>query len=432
MAQSRLDKATEHLIPRDKYLAELFMFKDTELIKVVTGIRRCGKSSLLSLAARELSRSGVPPQALVSANLENKDLGIKDEESLYDLCKSNLSDKRKTYFFIDEIQIIDGWHRAINSLRSSYDCDIYITGSNAFLMSSELATYLSGRYVEINMFPLTFAEYVEFCKLQFTDDTQILQYDSKPVLTDTALSSYMKYGGLPAIAEWNIPQHKHEIYMQSLVETVVKRDILQRGRGGKLHPVKDEDLLEKICLYISDSIGNLSSPNRIANTLTASGRQTSNKTVQSYLDSLTGAFITYPCKRYDIHGHALLKTNPKYYLVDMGIRSYLDNYRNSDSGRVLENIVYLQLRYLGYSVNVGSLYKKEIDFVASRNSEILYIQVTDEMYSEATQKRELTPLLAIKDNHPKLIVVRQGSFPHDIDGVRIISAAEFLLTWGVG
>lgn len=419
----------QRLISRSRYLDDILAFKNTDLVKVVTGLRRCGKSSLLQLALEKLKAEGNESDAFVSINLERLGLGIETARDMHDYCIDHRSKLGRTYYFIDEVQKIDGWHDAINSLRVSIDCDIYITGSNAFLMSSDIATYLSGRYVEIPVLPLVFEEYLAFCGVRVTSSKGILEtQDGTQLLASEVLNRYLEFGGMPAIASLDIARPMQASYLSSLYETVVKRDVLQRGRGEKLQLVTDGRLLKTLCEYLSDNIGNITSPSKIANSLTSSGVRTTNKTVQAYIGALAGAFILYPCKRYDLHGKAILKTNEKYYLVDPGLRSYLDGYRRSDRGRVLENAVYLQLLFEGYTVHIGKLYSREIDFVATKEDRILYIQVADNLYAESTLEREVSPLRSIKDNHEKWIIVGQGDYPNNIDGIRIIPIIDFLLS----
>lgn len=418
----------QHLIPREKYQSEIMAFKSTDLVKVLTGIRRSGKSSLLRLTEASLARESLPGDSFVTINLEEMGLGIKTAGDLHEYCMAHSSPEGKTYLFIDEIQRVEGWHDAVNSLRVSIDSDIYITGSNAFLMSSDIATYLSGRYVEVNVLPLAFSEYATFCGLEETGDIGILRTPTGDnMLSSTLLDRYMGFGGMPAIASLETTQQMHASYMSSLYEAVAERDVLARGRNNRFAEVKDKRLLRTLSTFLSDNVGNLTSPARIANCLQAEGSKTTNKTVQSYIEALAAAYIISPCKRYDLHGKSLLKTNEKYYLIDMGLRSYLDGYRGTDSGRAFENIIYLQLLYMGFTVHVGKLYDKEVDFVCNKDGRVVYVQVADNLFSEKTMERELDPLRRIRDNYEKWVVVRQGSYPENIEGIRIIPALPFLL-----
>lgn len=414
------------LHPRPAYLERALMFRDTDLVKVVTGVRRCGKSSLLQLVREHIEAEGAPGRTFASLNLEDRESGVRTADDLYAWCKAHVGGGR-TYLFLDEIQRVSGWHDVVNSLRVGFDCDIYLTGSNAFLLSGELATYLSGRYVEVKMLPLSFSEYAEFCGLEPSDTRSLmLRADSDPVLTDDLIARYLRYGGMPAIASLSTTQAQHAAYLSSLYETVIVRDILDRERNATERAIANPDLLRLVCEYLADNVGNTMSANSIAGALSQT-MKTTDKTVASYVKALNDAYAFYPARRYDLHGKAVLRTLPKQYIVDTGLRSYLMGYRESDTGRVFENAVYLQLLHDGWSVHVGKLYQKEVDFVCVRDGEVLYVQVADSMLDEATLGRELAPLRSIADNHAKWIVVRQGSYPPNIDGIRIARAADFFL-----
>ena len=415
------------LIQRPMYLERALMFRDTDLVKVVTGVRRCGKSSLLQLVRERLEDEGMPDRNFASLNLENRESGVHNDDELYEWCKSHMG-KGKTYLFLDEIQRIEGWHDVVNSLRVGFDCDIYLTGSNAFLLSGELATYLSGRYVEVKMLPLTFREYADFCSLRPAEGNSIMLRDGgDPILTDDLVMRYLRFGGMPAIASLDTTQAQHEAYLSSLYETVIVRDILDRERNATERAIRNPDMLQLVCEFLADNVGNTMSANGMAGALSQT-MKVSDKTVAAYVKALNDAYAFYSVKRYDLHGKELLHTLPKQYIVDTGLRSYLMGYRASDTGRVFENAVYLQLLHNGWSVHVGKLYQKEVDFVCLREGEVLYVQVADSMADEATQKRELAPLRSITDNHPKWIVVRQGSYPPDVDGIQIVRAADFFLS----
>ena len=415
------------LIQRPMYLERALMFRDTDLVKVVTGVRRCGKSSLLQLVRERLEDEGMPDRNFASLNLENRESGVHNDDELYEWCKSHMS-KGKTYLFLDEIQRIEGWHDVVNSLRVGFDCDIYLTGSNAFLLSGELATYLSGRYVEVKMLPLTFREYADFCSLRPAEGNSIMLRDGgDPILTDDLVMRYLRFGGMPAIASLDTTQAQHEAYLSSLYETVIVRDILDRERNATERAIRNPDTLQLVCEFLADNVGNTMSANGMAGALSQT-MKVSDKTVAAYVKALNDAYAFYSVKRYDLHGKELLHTLPKQYIVDTGLRSYLMGYRASDTGRVFENAVYLHLLHNGWSVHVGKLYQKEVDFVCLREGAVLYVQVADSMADEATQKRELAPLRSIADNHPKWIVVRQGSYPPDVDGIQIVRAADFFLS----
>lgn len=412
---------------RPRYLHEALRFRDTDLVKVVTGVRRCGKSSLLELVRRHIEAENVPGRRFIDINLEMRSLGIRTDDDLYAYITSRMADAGRTYVFIDEVQRVEGWHDVINSIRVEHDCDIYLTGSNAYLLSGQIATYLSGRYVEIRMLPLSFAEYASFCGLDFPATGSVaLTPDGSAVTFDDAFRHYLDFGGMPAIASLDVDQSMHAQYMEGVYSTVVVRDILnrERGRGWR---VGDADMLRLVCEYLADTVGRQSSVTKMAGALTASGRKTTAGMVSAYAQALADAYVVYPCSRFDIHGRAILKTMPKYYLVDTGLRQYLSGYRGSDVGFVFENAVYLQLLHAGWAVHVGKLYQGKVDFVATRDGRTLYIQVTDEMFAETTRERELAPLRAISDNFEKMVVVRQGDPAGTDDGIRIVRAKDFFL-----
>ena len=414
------------LIQRPTYLSRALAFRDTDLVKVVTGVRRCGKSSLLALVREHLLAEGIPQEALVSANLEDLGLGIRSGNDLYEYFQARLNGDGKTYIFIDEIQRVEGWHDAVNAMRVAFDCDIYVTGSNAFLLSSEIATYLSGRYVEVRMLPLAFEEYVRFCGITLNGArTAGTDASGELVLTQDLLARFMEYGGMPAIASLKTTQGMHADYMDSLYESVVVRDILNRERRASERSISDPVLLRRLVEFLADNVGNATSLNKVASTLSSAGSDTTRFTIAAYAKALEDAYLVYPCSRFDIHGKDILRTAPKYYLVDTGLRSYLGGYRGGDLGRTFENAVFLQLAYEGWKIHVGKLYAREVDFVATKDGRIVYIQVADEMLSEGTLERELAPLRSIRDNHEKWIVVRQGDYPPDVDGIRILNPNRF-------
>ncbi len=416
------------LINRQTHLDRALMFRDTDLIKVITGVRRCGKSSLLSLIRETIESENVEGRAFVTLNLESKACRVTTEDELYGYFRDRVSPQGRTYIFIDEPQRIEGWQTAVNAMRIDFDCDIYLTGSNAYLLSSELSTYLSGRYVEVRMLPLAMCEYLEFCGLAFPEGASAaIDTAGKVVLFDEVFERYLKYGGMPAIASLNTTQQAHSAYMSGLYDAVVTRDIVNRERNRGQSTVTDPVLLEKIADYLGDNIGNPLSTKGIADTLTSAGSKTTNKTVDSYVTALNEAYLFYRATRYDLHGKEILRTSPKQYIVDLGLRSYLGGYRASDMGRLFENAVYLQLLYEGWQVHVGKLYTKEVDFVAVKDGRTLYIQATDEMFSPDTRERELGPLRSIRDSYEKMVVVRQGRYEADVEGIKIVAARDFFL-----
>ncbi|WP_320764272.1 ATP-binding protein [Actinotignum urinale] len=427
-------KSSSRLIPRNHYMRQALLFRDTDLVKVVTGLRRCGKSSLLALVRQHIEKNPAPhtgTPSFISINLENQTLNIRNANDLHDYISHHVSHSGRTYIFLDEIQKIEGWHDVINSIRVAFNCDIYVTGSNAFLLSSDISTYLSGRYVEIHVRPLAFSEYLDFLGLRRAGNGLsgdiLLDSRDTPVLLQDIFAQFMRYGGMPAIARNDITQEIHRLYFDSLYETVVIRDIVNRERHATKHLPAQPQMLRKLCAYLADNIGNQTSLNKIANVLASHGEKISQNTVRGYAQALCDAYIFYPVERYDIRGKKILATLPKYYMSDVGFRSFMSGYRESDSGRVLENIVYGQLCFEGWSVHVGKNYGTEVDFIAVKDGKIRYVQVADQLFDTTTMERELKSLNSIRDNHEKMIVVRQGAYPADIDGIRIVGVGEFFV-----
>lgn len=413
---------------RDRYLDEALLFRDTDLVKVVTGVRRCGKSSLLGLIRSKIEGEGVEGRGFVGINLESKSSNVETENELYAYVRDRLSKEGRTYVFIDEPQRIEGWQNAVNAMRVDFDCDIYLTGSNAYLLSSELSTYLSGRYVEIKMLPLSFSEFTDFCDVAFAAGRSVaLDPDGEPVLFDEMLTRYLEYGGMPAIASLTTTQAQHSAYMSGTYEAIAVRDIVNRERERGKNSVTDPVLLRRISEFLADNVGNECSPASIAGALTAAGPKTTNKTVSSYISALEEAFLFYRATRYDLHGKAILKTNPKEYVVDAGFRTWMAGYRVTDTGRLFESAVYFQLLFMGWRCHVGKLYGKEVDFVAIKDGERMYVQATESMADQATRDRELAPLMAIKDAWPKMVVVREGAYDSDVEGIKIVKARDFFL-----
>ncbi len=421
------------MIIRQKYLDKLIAFQDSGLVKVVTGIRRCGKSTLLDMMREHLAQQGVPEDRLLTFKMESIELaGITDYRALYDLVVKRIAGQPHTYLFFDELQNVEGWEKAVNALRVDVDCDIYATGSNAFLLSSELATLISGRYVEIAMQPLTFAEYLDFRGAAWQPagkaESDIARFADGSVATLSGLfEQYRIFGGFPYLALQEPDEERHRDYMRGIYQTIVVRDIMARAQRKGLRAVNNRGMLERICAFLADNIGNETSVNKIAQTLKGDGQSANRATVEFYISTLAEAYLFCRVPRYDIKGRELLKTGGKYYIADTGLRSYLDSYRNSDSGRVLENLVYNQLVFDGYDVLVGHLRGGEVDFVATRPRRKMYVQVTEDMRDEETMRRELAPLRRIGDEYRKVVVVASGDYPADIDGIEVVDIVDFLL-----
>ncbi len=431
------------LKPRDIYLRQLIAFQDTEPVKVVTGIRRCGKSSLLKLMRQHLLNTGLYPEQILSMNFESMEFREMDAGSFYQYVKERVPDDKRMYLFFDELQRLPHWEDAVNSFRVDFDCDIYITGSNAYLLSSEYSTYLSGRYVEIKMYPLSFREFLDFHGYVMEEyktpsgafRKRAYGKDAQAVEMNDLFEAYMRYGGMPGIADVGLEQDKVNVLLDGIYSTVVVRDILERERRRGQRQITDAELLRKVVRFLADNIGNSTSLNTISNTLvsekllanrTRQGKPAT-QTIAAYVGALRESYLFYDIKRYDIKGKEELKTLGKYYIVDTGLRNYLLGYRDLDTGHVIENIVYFELLRRGYDVAVGKVGSKEVDFIATKNDEKLYYQVTDEMIAESTRARELAPLMEIRDNYEKIVLARNVSSTAPIEGIRIRRLADFLL-----
>lgn len=413
----------QKLKSRDLYLNRLIAFKDTDLIKVITGIRRCGKSSLMKLMVQNLLDEGVSEDQIIEINFESMMFSDMSSRDLYDYVMQRYNNK-KLYLFFDEIQRINEWQNAVNSFRIDIDCDIYVTGSNAFLLSSELSTYLSGRYVEIKMYPLSFSEFLNF------HNYNNISYDLKYLF-----ELYARYGGMPGLADIGLEQDRVSAMLDGIYSAVVVRDILERGRREGQRAITDAVLLRKIIMFLADNIGNNVSATSIGNTLIneglieKSGRKSkpATQTIQAYIEALTDSYIFYDIKRFDIKGKEYLRTLGKYYIADIGLRNYLLGYRDGDTGHILENIMYFELLKRGYNVAIGKIDNKEVDFIATKTYEKKYIQVTESMVAPETKEREIAPLRAIRDNYEKIVIAYETDILQDIDGIKIIKAIDFLL-----
>lgn len=396
---------------RDLYLSQLIQYKDKPLIKVVTGIRRCGKSTLLSLFADHLIHTGIPEKNIIRMNFESFEFDhLSNYREMHNYINLRiLDDKQKYYLLLDEVQMIPSWEKAVNSFLVDANVDIYITGSNAYLLSSELSTLLSGRYVEIKMLPLSFKEYLDFIDYKDQENLQ-LQF-----------SQYMKFGGLPTVVELMDNTKTIGPFLEGIYNTVLMKDVIERNN------VRDSALLESVLKFVASNVGNIVSTKKVSDYLTSSGRKTTADTIDNYLRMLENAFIIYRANRYDLKGKLFLKTLEKYYVVDMGIRNQLTGFRNTDFGHVLENIIYLELIRRGYDVSIGKIASLEVDFVATKSTEKIYYQVSATILDEQTRKRELAPLQAIHDNYTKVILTMDQPVFDDYSGIRIQNIVDFLL-----
>ena len=396
---------------RDLYLNQLIQFKDKKLIKVITGLRRSGKSTLLSLFENHLITSGVDRNHIIRMNFESFEFDeITNYKELHAYINKRILDPNKRhYILLDEVQQVSSWERVINSFLVDANVDIFITGSNAYLLSSELSTLLSGRYVEIKMQPLSFKEYIEF-----------LDSDKEMNLPEK-FNQYLEYGGLPTIVELLDNPDTIGPFLEGIYNTVLMKDVIERNG------VRDAALLESILKFIAANIGSIVSTKKISDYLTSSGRKTTSDTIDNYLKMLENAFIIYKANRYDLKGKMFLKTLEKYYIVDIGIRNKLIGLRNTDYGHVLENIVYLELLRRGYEVTIGKIGSLEVDFVASKPNEKIYYQVSATIMDEKTRERELRPLESISDNYPKYILTMDQTVFNDYSGIRVKNIIDFLL-----
>ena len=434
---------TSKLKTRPNYLNKLIGFKDTEPVKVITGIRRCGKSSLLKLMIEHLKQNGVLPSQILYVNFESFEYVEFNSTKLYNYVKERIVANKRMYLFFDEVQRVKNWENAINAFRVDFNCDIYITGSNAYLISSEYATYLAGRCVEIKMLPLSFVEFIDFNyltlktevgalgdKRTYAEDSSGSKYPLKEVF-----NSYLQFGGMPGITELGLDQEKSLMLLDSVFSTIIVRDILDLANLRDKGPINDSVLLKKIVMFLSDNIGNNVSLSSIGNTLSNEGLLEDVKTkgkvsvhkLQYYVNSLLESFFFYEIKRFDIKGKEYLKTLGKYYIVDLGFRNLLLGYRNRDTGHVLENIVYLELLRRGYDVAIGKIDNLEIDFIAQKADEKLYIQVTDDMSISSVTQRELAPLKKVKDNYPKIVLALNLGLETNYDGIKILNVIDWLV-----
>ena len=400
------------MIERKEYLEKLKNFKDKDLIKVITGIRRCGKSTLFDLFINYLKEMGISDEQIIKINLEDVDYNFKDYKELYDYINKKIDSKQQYYVFLDEVQNVPLFQKAVDSLYIKKNVDVYITGSNAYLLSGELATLLSGRYVEIKMLPLSFKEYLS----AFTDKTKS-NYEY--------FLDYMRNGGMPGnILIIKDSPNDLDMYLEGIFTTVVYKDIITRNN------ITDKMLLESILRFIFDSIGSPISTKKISDTLTSKGMSTSNHTVENYILAFIDSFLIYKAERFDVKGKNLLVRDYKYYVVDQGLRSYLLGKKaDSDMGHILENIVYLELLRRGYKVYVGKVDDLEVDFVAENRSGLKYYQVALTVRDEKVLERELKSLQRTGDHYPKYLLTLDMDLEADYDGITKINVIDWLLKY---
>lgn len=399
------------MILRKAYLEKLIRLKDTEFIKVITGVRRSGKSTLMMMYKQYLIENGVSEKEIVYMNFESAMFDeVNDYKILYEYIKGQVGANNRTYILLDEVQNVLKWEKAINSLNVDFNVDIYLTGSNAYLLSSELSTLLSGRYIEIKMYPLSFKEFLVFNN-----------YDNKDL--NDKFYEYLKYGGLPAITLIRDKSDLVMSYLNDIYNSIVKKDVIDRNG------IKDVALLENIIKYLASNVGSPISSNKISDYLNSNkiSEKSNHITVDNYLNMLVNSFIIYRAERSDIKSKALLKTLGKYYIADIGLRNIILGFRNIDEGHILENIVYLELLRRGYNVSIGKIGEYEVDFVAENPEEIIYFQVTQTLREDAVKEREVRSLENIQDNYEKVILTMDKSINKDINGIKVKNLIDWLL-----
>lgn len=401
------------MIQRSIYIDKILPFIDKPLIKILTGIRRSGKSVLLMLIKEELRQRNIPESQIIYINFESLEyMDIDSALKLYKYIKEKRTKEEKIYILLDEIQNVPEWEKAINSFMVDFDSDIYLTGSNSRLLSSELATLLAGRYIEISVEPLSFREYLEFIKTYGQDSTENIY---------TSFERYLRMGGFPAIHTGNYTTEPAYKIISDIYASVILRDTIQRNN------IRNVELLNRLVRYLFDNVGNLFSAKNIADYFKSQQRKVDINTIYNYLSSLESAFILRKVSRYNIKGKEILKTNEKYYMGDHALAYALMGYHDRWIAGVLENIVMLELSRRGYNTYVGKFDDKEIDFVAEQRDERIYVQVAYKLSDESTISREFAPLLAVDDHYPKYVVTMDDLWKDNIEGVKHVHIADFLL-----
>ena len=400
------------MIDRPLYVDKIMAYVDTPIVKILTGVRRCGKSTILKMIMERLkTERNIPEDRIISCRFDSMEYEDMTAKQIYTLLKEKLSPAGKTYLFLDEVQEIKGWEKIVNSLASDFDVDLYITGSNSRMMSSEIATYLTGRYVSFRIFTLSFGEYLMF-KSKFANVGE----------PKTELANYVRLGGFPATHLQAYSQDEIYTIVRDIYNSTIFSDIVKRNQVRKI------DQLERVVKYTFSNVGNTFSAKSIADYLKSERRSLDNETVYSYLDKLEKAYLLHRCSRYDLQGKEILKTQEKFYLADVALRYSVLGYNADSVASSLENIVYLELCRRGYTVYVGKTSDGEIDFVAVRQNEKIYVQVTQEINSEKTEKREYNRLLEIPDNYPKFVLTTDEFAGGNYEGIKTMHIADFLLS----
>ena len=400
------------MIERPLYVDKIMAYVDTPFVKILTGVRRCGKSTILKMIMERLkTERNIPEDRIISCRFDSMEYEDMTAKQIYTLLKDQLSSTGRTYLFLDEVQEIKGWEKVVNSLASDFDVDLYITGSNSRMMSSEIATYLTGRYVSFRIFTLSFGEYLMF-KSKFANVGE----------PKAELANYVRLGGFPATHLQAYSQDEIYTIVRDIYNSTIFSDIVKRNQVRKI------DQLERVVKYTFNNVGNTFSAKSIADYLKAERRSLDNETVYSYLDKLEKAYLLHRCSRYDLQGKEILKTQEKFYLADVALRYSVLGYNADSVASSLENIVYLELCRRGYTVYVGKTSDGEIDFVAVRQNEKIYVQVTQEINSEKTEKREYNRLLEIPDNYPKFVLTTDEFAGGNYEGIKTMHIADFLLS----
>lgn len=400
------------MIERPMYVNKIMSYVDTPFVKILTGVRRCGKSTILKMIMEHLHKDhGVPNDRIVSYRFDSMEYEDMTAKQMYKELKGRLSEQGKTYFFLDEVQEITGWEKVVNSLASDYDVDLYVTGSNSRMMSSEISTYLTGRYVTFHIYTLSFAEYLTF-KAQYTC----------PESPRVELANYIRLGGFPATHLQAYEQDEVYTIVKDIYNSTVFSDIVKRNQVRKI------DQLERVVRYTFNNVGNTFSAKSISDYLKSEHRSLDNETVYSYLEKLEKAYLLHRCSRYDLQGKEILKTQEKFYLADTSLRYCVLGYNPDTVAASLENVVYLELCRRGYTVHIGKQLDNEIDFVATRQNDKLYVQVTQRIDSKKTEKREYDRLLEIRDNYPKYVLRTDEFAGGNYEGIKTMHVADFLLS----
>lgn len=399
------------MIFRENYVNKIMAFTATPFVKILTGVRRCGKSTIMQMIMDELRKRGIADEQIIGMRFDSMEYDGLTAKQLYEMLKTRLSANQKTYLFLDEVQEIPDWEKTVNSINTDFDVDIYVTGSNSRMMSSEISTYLTGRYISFRIFTLSFEEYLTF-KKQYAAIEDVHK----------ELVNYIQYGGFPAIHLQQYPLDNAYTIVRDIYNSTVFSDIVKRNQLRKV------DQLERVVKFVFDNVGKTFSAKSVSDYLKSEHRSLDNETVYNYLEKLESAYILHRCSRYDLQGKEILKTQEKFYLADTSFKYSVLGYHDESVAAMLENVVFLELLRRDYDVNIGKTPNGEIDFIATKQDKRLYIQITREIQSEKTEKREYDRLLEIKDNHPKYLLRTDEFAGGNNKGIRTMHVADFLLS----